>query len=613
MKNLILNHTLATAPWLHSILNNVPDAVMIADPDFLVMKWNEASEQLLNKKKGETLAGKNLIELLQQLGSSNSGINQRLQHIIANGSYEEDILLVRPGGEILKLSCYTHKLPGTEKLSAIVVVIHDLQHQIQKAQSKKTECNANLDESVYYSYLDNSLAPAWIADEDGQVLFMNKLARQIWHLDETYRFKHAYELFPKEVADEFLASDRAVLNTGLPIDFVIPSIRKDGSPGFYKLHKFLLPLNTEKRLVVGQAVDITEEITMREELRKSNERFSYVAKAVADCIWDWDMETGKIYRSEALMALTGYTAQDIEGTLDWWMGKIHPKDRKLKKDKLDAFLKQGHPYCDIEYRFRCAGNRYKYFLDKGYIVYTDGKPVRAIGVVHDITEMKKMEAKLVQQKIKKQQEISQAVIATQDHICNELGKELHDNVNQILASADILLEYVRKDECGNREDCLKKSQQYVHLAVEEIRKISKTLNTSRIKEVGLIKPVEEIIATIELNRLTEVKFEYDPEVEQQLSDEQKLMLYRIIQEQTNNITKYAEASKVLIAVKRKINSIHLVIQDNGKGFDLKQVKRGIGLANIRNRAETFNGSLNITTTPGKGCSIEVMIPLREAK
>ncbi len=368
MKNLLLNHTLPTEPWLKSILNNVHDAVMITDPDFGIVKWNEASEQLLNQRKEETLAGKNLIDLLQQLGSSNCGIDQRLQHIIANGGYEEDILLVRPGGEILKLSYYTHKLPGTEKLSAIVVVIRDLQNQIDQTQFKETECNGNLNESIYYSYLDNSLAPAWISDEEGHALFMNKLARQIWHLDETYRFKHAYELFPKHVADEFLASDRTVLNTGLPIDFVIPSIRKDGSPGFYKLHKFLLPLNTIKRLVVGQAVDITEEITMREELRKSNERFSYVAKAVADCIWDWDMETGKINRSEALMSLTGYSAQEIEGTLDWWVEKIHPEDRKLIKEKLDELINKGHPYCDIEYRFRCANNRYKYFLDKGSLV-----------------------------------------------------------------------------------------------------------------------------------------------------------------------------------------------------------------------------------------------------
>jgi PAS domain S-box-containing protein len=122
---------------------------------------------------------------------------------------------------------------------------------------------------------------------------------------------------------------------------------------------------------------------MQGELKKSNERFSYVAKAVSDCFWDWDMETGQVYRSEALMALTGYTNQEIEGSLDWWAEKIHPKDRHRAMNKLHSFVKHGHSYCDAEYRFRGADDRYKYFSDKGYIIYQDGKPVRAIGVVHD--------------------------------------------------------------------------------------------------------------------------------------------------------------------------------------------------------------------------------------
>jgi PAS domain S-box-containing protein len=485
---------------------------------------------------------------------------------------------------------------------------NELKNRIHTVQLKEEERAETVNESIFHSYLDNSLAPGWITDEDGHALFMNKLARQIWRLDETYRYKHVCELFPKQIAVEFLASDREVLDTSKPIAFVIPSIRIDGSPGFYMLHKYLLPLNTSKRMVAGQAIDITEEINMREELRKSNERFSYVAKAVSDCIWDWDIETGQVYRSEALMALTGYTARDIEGSLDWWEEKIHPKDRRWVMDKLHSFVKQGHLYCDAEYQFRCADNSYKFFVDKGYIIYHDGKPVRAIGVVHDITEKKKWEARLLRQKIQQQKKNSRAIIAAQEHVSNELGKELHDNVNQILASAGIMIDFAINNNCEHTRYCLGKSRQYVQLAIEELRKISKSLNTSVVKEMGLIKPVEEIITNVKLHRPVTVRFECEPILEQQLLGEQKLMIYRIIQEQTNNIIKYAEATEVSIVVKRKTNLLHLIIQDNGKGFDLKQVKRGIGLANIRNRVEAFNGSLNIITSPGQGCCLEITIP-----
>jgi PAS domain S-box-containing protein len=468
-------------------------------------------------------------------------------------------------------------------------------------------------ESIFHSYVDNSLAAGWIADEDGHLLFMNKLARQIWHIDENYRLKHMYELFPKHIADEFLASDRQVLITGQAIAFVAPSIRINGLPGFYMVHKYILPVNTSKRLVVGQAFDISDEFNVREELRKSNERFSYVAKAVSDCIWDWDIETGQVYRSEALMALTGYTPAEVEGTLDWWGEKVHPKDRVSSMNKLYSFIKQGDPYCDAEYRFRCADKSYKYFYDKGYIIYKEGRPVRAIGVVHDITEKKKLEAKILRQKVQKQKAISRAVIATQDHVCNELGKELHDNVNQILASANLILAYTGTDHCTNSRNYIDQARQYIQLAIEEIRKVSTSLNNSFINEMGLIISVEEIIATMKLSRNLEIKFEYDPKLEQQLSGEQKLMIYRIIQEQTNNILKYAGATEVYIAIKRKRNLLNLVIRDNGIGFDLKHAKKGNGVINIKNRAETFNGSLNIITAPGIGCTIEVTVPVKYAK
>jgi PAS domain S-box-containing protein len=372
-------------------------------------------------------------------------------------------------------------------------------------------------------------------------------------------------------------------------------------------------LNREIRPVTRQPIDTTEESRIREELRKSNERFTYVAKAVADCIWDWDIETGQVYRSDALMALTGYSAAEIESSLDWWGKKVHPKDRQLAMGKLDTFIKQGHTYCDAEYRFLCADNSYKHFSDKGYIIYKNGRPVRAIGVVHDITEQRKMEAKLLRQKIQKQNAISRAIIATQNQVGNELGKELHDNVNQILASANMLLAFAVNTDSEIKGDCLKKVGDYIQSAIEEIRKVSKSLNTSIVKEIGLTRSIEEIIGTIKLSRQIHVHFECNPKLEKLLSHELQLMIYRIVQEQTNNILKYAEASELCILVKRKRQSLQLTISDNGKGFNYKRVKKGNGFANIRNRVEAFNGELNINTARGKGCTIEVNVPLTKGQ
>ena len=87
------------------------------------------------------------------------------------------------------------------------------------------------------------------------------------------------------------------------------------------------------------------------------------------------------------------------------------------------------------------------------------------------------------------------------------------------------------------------------------------------------------------------------------------MLFRIIQEQIKNIIKYAEASVILIRLITNENQAMLVISDNGKGFDLLKTKRGLGLNNIMNRPELFNGKAEIRTAPGRGCTIIVTIPI----
>jgi signal transduction histidine kinase len=89
----------------------------------------------------------------------------------------------------------------------------------------------------------------------------------------------------------------------------------------------------------------------------------------------------------------------------------------------------------------------------------------------------------------------------------------------------------------------------------------------------------------------------------------QLMLYRIIQEQTNNILRYAEAGYVRIAIEKDAEWLTLLIQDNGKGFDMNKQSKGIGLLNILNRAETLGGTLTIDAKPMGGCRLLVQIPV----
>ncbi|WP_410965794.1 sensor histidine kinase, partial [Salmonella sp. SAL4438] len=82
------------------------------------------------------------------------------------------------------------------------------------------------------------------------------------------------------------------------------------------------------------------------------------------------------------------------------------------------------------------------------------------------------------------------------------------------------------------------------------------------------------------------------------------------QEQVNNILKHAEAKTIDIAVTYDNNSIEIRVEDDGKGFNTKRKRKGIGISNMINRVELYDGKFDITSSPGNGCILDVLIPVK---
>ena len=92
-----------------------------------------------------------------------------------------------------------------------------------------------------------------------------------------------------------------------------------------------------------------------------------------------------------------------------------------------------------------------------------------------------------------------------------------------------------------------------------------------------------------------------------LKSEDKIAVYRIVQEQLNNIMKHAQARIVLVDLSIKSSVVNLVIEDDGKGFNPKKTNKGIGLKNIHHRVEYYHGSLDIETAQNKGCKMSIVL------
>lgn len=131
------------------------------------------------------------------------------------------------------------------------------------------------------------------------------------------------------------------------------------------------------------------------EIKESNERYDIVAKATSDTIWDWKIQEDSITWNKGIESVFGYKQEQVGNSSRWWFDKIHPEDSLKMSIKLYSFIEQKTEKWQDEYRFKCADGSYKYVLDRGFLLKDEnGKAIRMIGAIQDITKQKKEEQRL---------------------------------------------------------------------------------------------------------------------------------------------------------------------------------------------------------------------------
>ena len=250
-----------------------------------------------------------------------------------------------------------------------------------------------------------------------------------------------------------------------------------------------------------------------------------------------------------------------------------------------------------------------------YPIYNEDAVSGATCFSRDIThrkiaekEIADMEQEIINQKMQEQRNIARAIVNAQEKERNHLGQELHDNVNQILAATKMLLSVALSvpEECAALLlDC----QTNIDNAIEENRKIAQGLVIPDFESI----PFKEQLSQLTDNMLKKagiyVIIDTSGFREELLGDEQRLAVYRAAQEQYTNIIKHAAAGFVYILLSTTGDYFKMLIFDNGKGQEAGTKTAGIGLRNIRGRVGLFNGTATVEGSPGKGFTLEIVIPL----
>ncbi len=442
---------------------------------------------------------------------------------------------------------------------------------------------------------------------DGKIIYMNPAAENLTGWSNG------------EVKDKPLQAVYNVINeeTGLPFENIITRIIQEGKTVALENNTILRSKTEENRIisnngsplmdldgnVMGAVLvfnDITDRKRNEEKIKKAIERYEILSRATSDTIWDWDITDDTILYNDSITQMFGYQKAAIENGAAWWKNNLHPDDYENISIVLAEAFKKRSQTIQFEYRYRCADDSYKNILDRAFVVYnSEGSPVRMIGAMQDITKEKEHE-----------RQIAIAITDAQEKERRELGMELHDNVNQLLGATLLYLGVAIKSGNVGKEEAkaLKNCVGYINEAIHDLRNLSHRLTPYTKEEVSLKNIIEILIEPMQKAKLFEINLHVDAFENDVVDSDIQTNLYRIVQEQLTNILKHAQASKVKINVRLTKKLIKLSISDNGKGFDPASLKDGIGLENIKRRAEMFSGKCKLRSSPGNGCELLVELP-----
>lgn len=419
----------------------------------------------------------------------------------------------------------------------------------------------------------------------------------------------------------------------------------DGQIRFIEAHAITLRDETGKaQRMIGVNWDITERRQVEDALRESEARWQFALEGAGDGVWDWNIQSNKLFYSHQWKAMLGYADHEVGNDLDEWDSRVHPEDKEKCYADMQRHMNGQAAVYQNEHRVRCKDGSYKWVLDRGKVIEwdPDGRPRRMIGTHADITERKQAEDSLRQlneQLETKVQERTQALEqraqelersnAELQQFAYVASHDLQEPLRTISSYTELLAE-----EYGDRLDG--EAQEYMDFVVDgatRMQQLIKDLLTfSRVgtrgkkftpmscktvlqKVLGNLKlAIEECHAVVTYDELPEM-----------MADE--LQIHQLFQNLISNALKFRgkETPNIHVSATLKEKEWEFFVRDNGIGIDPEYFEQifeifqrlhsrryyegtGIGLAICRKIIQRHGGRMWVDSAPGQGASFYFTLP-----
>lgn len=307
-----------------------------------------------------------------------------------------------------------------------------------------------------------------------------------------------------------------------------------------------------------------------------------------------------VYANVGFMNMTGYSLDEILGKNCRYLQG--PDTDGIVVNQIAEGIKNKKPVMVELLNYTKLGVPFWNHLSVSPLINKDGEVTHYVGIQDDITNLRKAKSEKLEEERKV--EIAKALLNGEEQEKKRIGLELHDNISQLLGTVKLYINLAR-DRTMNTM-ALNKSEEVIESAIAETRRLSHQLVKVPLTDDEFISSVSELLSSVKVSSGIITKFNCDQN-DLLISDEAKLNLYRIIQEQLNNILKHAHASSIEVNLMNDNGMQQLTISDDGIGFDPSFVAHGIGLQNMETRAKAMNGILRITSQKGGGTTLTLLV------
>lgn len=367
-------------------LESMSDAFFTLDQDWRFQYLNHEAERVLRRTRLELLGRVVWDEFPEAVGTV---FQTEYEKALATGQPVEFEAFYPP------LDCWlgVHAFPSADGLAVYFSDISEKRQarQLLEESDRRFRELAGHVRDVFYNLDPHS----W------RMLYVSPAFEKVWGRPTSWTYENPRGFLETIHPDDRACAEMAVRDVmhGFQTEVEYRILRPDGSVRWILDASFpVFDDGGQLDRIVGTARDITDRKRIELEMRASEERFRLLSKATNDAIWDWDLTTDALWWNEGFEALFGYKRDEVEPTIESWSARIHPDDKEAVVAEVHTVIDGGGEYWSGEYRYRRADDTYAYVLDRGHVIRTpDGRAVRMVGGMTDLTERKAAEIRLAQQ------------------------------------------------------------------------------------------------------------------------------------------------------------------------------------------------------------------------